>query len=136
MKAATLTSPEEAKGVFWFIAFLLLAGPCLAAPPPDADLDGAIHGWFEHQHSVTGAWCCKLADGHILAESDWLCVERSLRGPDQQHLAARSRNRATRPAGQSKSDGPRRRLVDTSEQRDRDPLLRAGQRTLINGCHA
>lgn len=71
MKAATLTSPEEAKGVFWFIAFLLLAGPCLAAPPPDADLDGAIHGWFEHQHSVTGAWCCKLADGHILAEPDW-----------------------------------------------------------------
>jgi hypothetical protein len=35
--------------------FLLTALPCIAAPPADADLDGCLHAWFEHQHSVTGA---------------------------------------------------------------------------------
>jgi hypothetical protein len=63
--------PEEAKVVLWFIALLLFALPCLAAPPPDADPDGPLHAWFEHQHSIAGSWCCKVADGHILAESDW-----------------------------------------------------------------
>jgi hypothetical protein len=53
------------------IAFLLIAAPSLAAPPPEADLNGPLHAWFEHQHSVTGDWCCSLADGHILADSDW-----------------------------------------------------------------
>jgi hypothetical protein len=57
--------------VVWFIVLLLFALPCFAAPPPGADLDGPLHAWFEHQHSITGAWCCKVADGHILAESDW-----------------------------------------------------------------
>ena len=57
--------------MFRFVAFVLVALPCLAAPPPAADLNGPLHTWFEHQHSVTGAWCCKLADGHILAEQDW-----------------------------------------------------------------
>jgi hypothetical protein len=46
------------------IAFLLIAAPSLAAPPPDADLSSPFHTWFEHQHSVTGDWCCSLADGH------------------------------------------------------------------------
>jgi hypothetical protein len=71
MKTVASSPRREPKGLFWLIAFLLRAGRCLAASPPGADLDGAIHDWFEHQHSVTGAWCCKVADGHILAESDW-----------------------------------------------------------------
>jgi hypothetical protein len=53
------------------IAFLLIVAPSLAAPPPDADLNGPLHTWFEHQHSVTGDWCCSLADGHLLAETEW-----------------------------------------------------------------
>jgi len=53
------------------IASLLIALPCLAASPPDTDLNGSLHAWFEHQHSVAGAWCCNVADGHILVESDW-----------------------------------------------------------------
>jgi hypothetical protein len=57
--------------VFWFVAFLLVALPCLAVPPPAADLNGPLHAWFDHQHSVTGSWCCKLADGYILADGDW-----------------------------------------------------------------
>jgi hypothetical protein len=53
------------------IAFLLIAVPSLAAPPPETDPNGSLHAWFEHQHSVTGAWCCNVADGHVLAESQW-----------------------------------------------------------------
>ncbi len=63
--------PKKAKVMLWFTASLLFALPCIAAPPPGADLDGPLHAWFEHQHSITGAWCCKVADGHILAESEW-----------------------------------------------------------------
>lgn len=40
-----------------------------AAPSPDADPD--LHEWFEHQHSVAGAWCCNVADGMVLADRDW-----------------------------------------------------------------
>jgi len=54
-----------------FIAFLLIATPCFAAPPPDAGLDVPLHSWFEHQHSLTGDWCCNVADGHLLAETEW-----------------------------------------------------------------
>jgi hypothetical protein len=57
--------------MIWFIAFLIVALPSLAAPPPGTDLDGALHAWFEHQHSIIGTWCCNVADGHILAASDW-----------------------------------------------------------------
>lgn len=57
--------------MIWFIAFLLITLPCFAAPPSDAGPDGSLHVWFEHQHSITGAWCCNLADGHVIAESDW-----------------------------------------------------------------
>jgi hypothetical protein len=56
--------------MIWFIsAFLLIAIPCLAAPPPNAD--PRLQPWFDHQHSVGGDWCCHVADGHILSESDW-----------------------------------------------------------------
>jgi hypothetical protein len=64
----------EVNGFPWFVALPLLASPCVAAPPPDADLDGPLRAWFEHQHSVSGEWCCKVADGHILAETDWRVV--------------------------------------------------------------
>jgi hypothetical protein len=57
--------------MIWFIAFLIVALPSLAAPPPGTDLDGALHAWFEHQHSIIGTWCCNVAGGHILAASDW-----------------------------------------------------------------
>lgn len=32
-------------------------------PTPDAE-------WFKRQHSVTGAWCCDISDGHRLHEED------------------------------------------------------------------
>lgn len=54
-----------------FITFLLTSTSCLAASPPNADPNGSLHDWFEHQHSVTGDWCCNTADGHILAETEW-----------------------------------------------------------------
>jgi hypothetical protein len=54
-----------------YVALLLIATPCLAAPPPDADLDGPLHAWFEHQHSVAGDWCCHVADGHLLSAAEW-----------------------------------------------------------------
>jgi hypothetical protein len=53
------------------IAFSLVAWSGFAAPPSDVDIDSPLHDWFEHQHSVTGAWCCNVADGHVLGESDW-----------------------------------------------------------------
>jgi len=45
------------------------AGLAYAAPPPNPDPE--LHRWFETQHSVTGAWCCDVADGFILADKDW-----------------------------------------------------------------
>jgi hypothetical protein len=45
-----------------------------AAPPPGTDLDGPLHAWFEHQFSVSGGWCCNIADGHILSDDDWRIV--------------------------------------------------------------
>jgi hypothetical protein len=51
--------------------FLLGMAVGWAAPPPGTDLDGALHEWFETQHSVDGAWCCDVADGFILAGDDW-----------------------------------------------------------------
>jgi hypothetical protein len=53
------------------IAILMLSN-VLAAPPPGAD--PVRHAWFERQHSVSGAWCCNIADGHLLGDSDWKLV--------------------------------------------------------------
>jgi hypothetical protein len=53
------------------MAPLFVAGQALAAPPPDIDLDGPVHAWFERQRSVIGSWCCSVADGHILDPPDW-----------------------------------------------------------------
>jgi hypothetical protein len=50
---------------------LLWSDLACAAPPPGADLDSPLHEWFETQHSVAGAWCCDVADGFILADTDW-----------------------------------------------------------------
>jgi hypothetical protein len=55
----------------WLMVLLLVPSPCIAAPPADIDLNGPLHLWFDHQHSVTGAWCCKVADGHILSDAEW-----------------------------------------------------------------
>lgn len=52
-------------------AFLLLTAAAVAAPPPGTDVSSPLHAWFEAQHSVTGAWCCNLSDGHLLDEDDW-----------------------------------------------------------------
>jgi hypothetical protein len=46
----------------------------VSAPPPDADLSGPLHAWFDRQHNVRGGWCCQLADGHILEGDDWRIV--------------------------------------------------------------
>jgi hypothetical protein len=53
------------------LAPLFVARQTLAAPPPGTDLNSPIHTWFEHQHSIIGNWCCKVADGHILSASEW-----------------------------------------------------------------
>lgn len=50
---------------------LVVARQTPAAPPPGVDLNSSIHIWFEHQHSVSGSWCCDVADGHILGASEW-----------------------------------------------------------------
>jgi hypothetical protein len=62
------------KPTFLFAGLLFGVAPCLAAPPPGTDLDSPTHTWFERQHSITGGWCCNLADGHILADTDWRIV--------------------------------------------------------------
>jgi hypothetical protein len=48
---------------------LFVAVLSVAAAPPGAD--PALHTWFERQHSMVGDWCCSVADGHILADSEW-----------------------------------------------------------------
>lgn len=52
-------------------ALFLISSSSFAAPPPDIDPNGPVHSWFEHQHSISGEWCCKLADGKILSDSEW-----------------------------------------------------------------
>ena len=55
----------------WPVVLLLTVSSSVAEPPPGIDAEGPIHSWFEHQHSVSGEWCCKLADGKILSDSEW-----------------------------------------------------------------
>ncbi len=50
---------------------LLAAGAVHADPPPGTDLSSPRHLWFERQHSVGGAWCCNVADGHTIPDRDW-----------------------------------------------------------------
>ena len=57
--------------MFWLVVLLVFGLPGLAAPPAGIDPTGPLHSWFEHEHSVTGDWCCNVADGHVLAESVW-----------------------------------------------------------------
>jgi hypothetical protein len=52
-------------------ALIMSASVAFAAPPPGTDLSSPLHYWFERQHSVIGAWCCDLSDGHILSDDDW-----------------------------------------------------------------
>jgi hypothetical protein len=63
--------PTVSIGVVALLFALLRAGPTHAEPPPGTDLNGELHHWFERQHSVGGAWCCTIADGHILDDDDW-----------------------------------------------------------------
>jgi hypothetical protein len=58
-------------GMILVIVLLPVDIRCFAAPPPDTGRDVALHSWFEHQHSLTGDWCCNVADGHILDEAEW-----------------------------------------------------------------
>lgn len=53
------------------ILLFLLATPALAAPPPGMDPNSPTHQWFEAQHSIGGAWCCDVSDGHVLDDKDW-----------------------------------------------------------------
>lgn len=50
------------------------------APPPGAQIDPALHAWFERQYSRDGSWCCNVSDGHILDESDWRISDAFLFG--------------------------------------------------------
>lgn len=52
----------------------LLANAALAKPPPGVPIDPELHAWFERQHSASGAWCCDISDGHMLADSEWRVV--------------------------------------------------------------
>lgn len=54
-------------------ALLIAAAANFAAakPPPGIDLNSPLHHWFHAQHSITGAWCCDISDGHILDDSQW-----------------------------------------------------------------
>lgn len=53
------------------VVALLSCQPAYANPPPGTDLTSPRHVWFEHQYSKTGAWCCNVADGHLLDDKDW-----------------------------------------------------------------
>jgi hypothetical protein len=60
--------------MWWAVTVIILVGlasMAWGAPPPDADLGGPLHAWFERQHNVRGGWCCDLADGHVLSDDDW-----------------------------------------------------------------
>lgn len=52
-------------------ALLLALSTAHAAPPPGVEVNPERHAWFEQQHSVSGAWCCNLSDGHILNDNEW-----------------------------------------------------------------
>jgi hypothetical protein len=58
-----------ARNVVVALALFATWHPTGAAPPPDADPQR--HAWFERQHSIAGKWCCDVADGHVLDDSDW-----------------------------------------------------------------
>ena len=58
-------------GTILVVVFLPVVARCFAVPPPDVGRDVALHSWFEHQHSLNGDWCCNVADGHILDETEW-----------------------------------------------------------------
>jgi hypothetical protein len=49
----------------------VMTGIAVADAAPPANPDPVLHEWFETQHSVTGAWCCNVADGYILPDQDW-----------------------------------------------------------------
>ena len=57
------------------VAVGLLASAALARPPPGGPTPFAQ--WFHDQHSVppegqeAGIWCCDIADGHLLDDSEW-----------------------------------------------------------------
>jgi hypothetical protein len=55
----------------WPVVLLLTSSSSFAAPPPGIDQKGPVHSWFEHQHSISGEWCCRLADGKVLSDSEW-----------------------------------------------------------------
>ena len=59
-----------------FLAMLALLTPSsgLAKPPLGLQVDPELHAWFERQHSVTGAWCCDISDGQMLADDEWRVV--------------------------------------------------------------
>ena len=50
---------------------LAVVGVAAADPPPGTDLSSSTHAWFERQHSAAGAWCCDVADGHLLDDKGW-----------------------------------------------------------------
>lgn len=45
-----------------------------AAPPAGYDPNSPTHRWFEAQYSRGGQWCCNVADGHLLEDSDWRLI--------------------------------------------------------------
>jgi len=59
------TSPVDNSRAFFF------SSAVSGRPPPGTDLNSPLHKWFDNQHSVTGAWCCSISDGHILKSKDW-----------------------------------------------------------------
>jgi hypothetical protein len=62
-----------ARAVVAAVTIAALAFPsAFAAPPPNAD--PRLHAWFERQHSIAGAWCCNISDGHLLGDTDWKTV--------------------------------------------------------------
>ncbi len=58
---------------FGFISAFVPAA-CLARMTPEAEVDPSMHAWFEAQHSISGAWCCDVSDGHMLADSEWRVI--------------------------------------------------------------
>jgi len=62
---------------FLIVLSLFVPISSYADPPPGTDLTSPLHDWFERQHSIAGAWCCDLSDGHILEDEDWRITSTS-----------------------------------------------------------
>lgn len=58
--------------LFLMVAFgLLVTMAVFGKPPPNTDVYGTTHLWFDSLHNKNGTSCCTEADCHILTRDEW-----------------------------------------------------------------